>query len=311
MAADDARATEIVYHAESHGPEVSADSAHIAAATDLAAAVANDDPTATLAAVHRIVFTPHWHIVRLRVLSRSGKLLADVGGPYVIAPVTGQLTYRGNVVGSYVMSVQDDVGYAKLVTRFTHLPIELYRNRTPLLGRAWPHSQVPAALPADDTRITVRGVVSRTISFAVKQLPRGIARVVLAIPQPSAALADESCALVSVATLGQIATDTAELFDLPHSFRSSVPVDEEYRLFISVESGFGPNYIFVRSGPFQIAGTVAAGPTSIPSSGSFIFDARAWNVFSFAPDPPARIYLLFAAPSTGASGPSGASGATQ
>jgi hypothetical protein len=311
VAADDEWATKVIYRGESHGWEVSADSAHVTGAADLSTAVADDDETAALAAVTRIVFTPHWHIVRLRVLSRSGQLLADVGGPYIMAPVRGKLAYRGAAVGSYVVSVQDDVGYEKLVTRFTHLPIELYRDGQPLLGRGWPRSQVPTSLPADGTTLTVRGAVSQTTSFSVKQFPSGTARAVLAIPKPSAALAGQSCALVDVAVFGQIATDTAALFDLPHSFKSSVPVDQEYRLFVDAEGGLGPQYIFVRSGTIQIAGSFADGPTDIPSSGSFTFDGKTWSVFSFAPVPPARIYLLFAAPSTVASGPSGGSGATQ
>ena len=40
-----------------------------------------------------------------------------VSGPYVIAPVTGSLRSGGKVIGSFVMSVQDDVGFTKLETR--------------------------------------------------------------------------------------------------------------------------------------------------------------------------------------------------
>ena len=39
----------------------------------------------------RIVYHPFWHIVRLRVLDASGRVLADFGGPDVIAPVSGTL----------------------------------------------------------------------------------------------------------------------------------------------------------------------------------------------------------------------------
>jgi len=76
----------------------------------LASAVASGNPAMVRAATHEIVYTPVWHIVRLRVLSTSGQLLADVGGPYVLAPLTGQISYQGKVVGSFVMSVQDDLG---------------------------------------------------------------------------------------------------------------------------------------------------------------------------------------------------------
>jgi hypothetical protein len=305
LRAADEWAARIIYDGENRGWEVSADSAHITGATDLTIAVAHDDAAATLAAVTRIVFTPHWHIVRLRVLSRSGQLLADVGGPYVIAPLTGQLTYRGAAVGSYVMSVQDDIGYEKLVTRFTHLPIELYRDGRPLMRRHWPQSEVPPSVPADGTTLNVGGGVSQTASFIVRQFPSGTARVVLAIPQPSAPLVEQPCRMVRVTAFGEIAEDIAELFDLPHSFKSSLHLNEEYKLFVDVDSGFGPEFVFVRSAYAQLAGTDASGPASIPSGGSFVYRGQRWSVFSFAPEPPTRIYLLFPAPVSDPSGPSG------
>ena len=48
----------------------------------LVQAVAQRDPTATEAAIKALL---HHHIVRLRVLDASGQVLADIGGPYVIA----------------------------------------------------------------------------------------------------------------------------------------------------------------------------------------------------------------------------------
>lgn len=301
--ANDEWATKVIYDDENHGWEVSADAAHVTGATDLITAVADDDAAATLRAVTRIVFTPHWHIVRLRVLTRSGRLLADVGGPYVIAPITGKLESHGAVVGTYVMSVQDDVGYEKLVTRFTHLPIELYRDGRAIMGRNWPQSQLPASLPADGTTITVGAVSSEIASFGVNQFPSGTARVVLAIPKPSAALATQSCPVVSARTFGAIAEDIAELFDLPASFKSRVPIDQEYRHFVDVEIGFGPKYVFVRDAESQVADTLASAPARIPTSGSFVYDGQSWNVFSFEPVSPTRIYLLFPAAASGAGTP--------
>jgi len=49
-------------------------------------------PRATQKAVSRIVYHHFWHIVRLRALDTAGRVLADVGGPYVIAPVRGVLS---------------------------------------------------------------------------------------------------------------------------------------------------------------------------------------------------------------------------
>ncbi len=50
-------------------------------------AVARRDPKGTRSAIEALL---HQHIVRLRV-SAGGRLLADVGGPYVLAPVTAPL----------------------------------------------------------------------------------------------------------------------------------------------------------------------------------------------------------------------------
>ena len=85
----------------------------------------------------RCVYKPHWHIVRLRV-ERGGHVLADVGGPHVTAPVSGMLRAHGRTLGRYVMSVQDDLGYVKLVTRFIGAPIDLYQTRLVRDGHAAP-----------------------------------------------------------------------------------------------------------------------------------------------------------------------------
>ena len=80
-----------IYRNELAGTEVSFDLEQITGAADLLSAVAGHDRAGALKAVSRIVFHRHWHIVRLRALDASGHLLADVGGPYVIAPVSGVL----------------------------------------------------------------------------------------------------------------------------------------------------------------------------------------------------------------------------
>lgn len=114
-----------IYDGEAGGSAVAEDVSHIVGSPELLSAVAAGDQPAVYAAVHAIVYTPHWHIVRLRVV-KNGRVLADVGGPYIIAPVRGALRQAARKVGSFVMSVQDDVGYVKLVTRFTGVPIDLY-----------------------------------------------------------------------------------------------------------------------------------------------------------------------------------------
>jgi hypothetical protein len=288
-----------IYLGERGGAEVTADLGHITSASYLAQAVADNDVAATVAATHRLVYTRHWHIVRLRVLSEAGGLLADVGGPSILAPVRGKITYQGSVVGSFVMSVQDDLGYEKLVTRFTGLPIELYRHGAPLMGRLWPASEVLLQPPADGTRVSVSGVRSVTVAYDVSAFPIGVTRVVLAIPQASAALASDSCVVVNELTYGRIARTIAELFDLPRTAENFVMLDDQYDT---------TKLIFVRAGSNQIASTSGqAGPATIPTSGTIDYDGQTWIVYSFVPVTPqsrVRIYLLFpdAAPTTGSTG---------
>lgn len=310
VAAADVQAMYDIYKGENDGPEVHADSARITSAQDLATAVANNDQAAALAAVTRIVYTPHWHIVRLRVLSSSGRLLADVGGPYIIAPVTGSLSYHGTVVGTYVMSVQDDVGYTKLVTRFGGLPIALYLRGKPVVTRHFPASEVPAHIPPNGTRITVNGRASNTVTYTTNAFPSGPLHVLLAIPKTGATLATQTCEVVTDDTLGRVVEHIAALYKLPSA----------YAPFVMTAGGFGAKYIFVRSGATELAGTFPNGPSNLPVSGSYVFNGVTFQVFSFSPIPPARIYLMFAPPvaggatgssgTTGASGASGASGST-
>ncbi len=129
----DATVAQGIFAGETHSSEVNADVARITGFQALLSALASDNEAAVYAAVHTIVYTPHWHIVRLRVV-KAGHVLADVGGPDVIAPVSGALRWKGRTVGTYVMSVQDDVGYVKLVSRFIGIPVDLYRNGSFLMG---------------------------------------------------------------------------------------------------------------------------------------------------------------------------------
>lgn len=294
-------ATLSIYDGELHSSEVTADGGHVARAANLASAVAADDAAATLAATTTIVYHSAWHIVRLRVLSSSGRVLADVGGPYVLAPVKGEITFQGKLVGSYVMSVQDDLGYEKLVTRFTHLPIEMYRDGQPLIGRDFPLVDVPAQIPVAGSSITVGGVVSVAVSYYVKAFPSGQARVLLAVPRAKLALAASSCTVISALTYTKVAEDTAKLLNLPG----------ESGLFVGVMRQFDPEkLVFVREGSTQLASTERlSGPASIPPGGTVSYEGQTWFVVSFVAVPAVRVYLLFpvAGPASGSTGSTGAS----
>jgi hypothetical protein len=281
-----------IYADELASSEVTADRGHVTGATDLASAVAHDDAAAALAAATRIVYTHHWHIVRLRVLSSDGRLLADVGGPFVLAPVRGQITYHSAVVGRFVMSVQDDLGYEKLVTRFTGLPIELYRNGSPLMGRDFPRREVPPHLPLQGTPIRVNGVLSVPVAYSLHAFPAGTIDVTLAIPRASAALEATACLGVRARTYAGIAVHIAALLNL----RTAATA------FMTLEGGLDAgNLIFVRQGQTQLASSDdRPGPPSIPLSGRLDYARRSWLVRSFLAAGSVRVYLLFpVGPATG------------
>jgi len=123
----------IIYEGELAGHEVKQDARHVRASRALAAGLADGDAAAVLAATEAVVYHPVWHIVRLRVSSPSGSVVADVGGPYVLAPVRGLIRYHGKTVGRYAMSVQDDAGYAKrscvAVNALTYTSIAIHLAR--------------------------------------------------------------------------------------------------------------------------------------------------------------------------------------
>jgi hypothetical protein len=87
-------------------------------------AVEHHEPAA---AEHAIDALLNQHIVRLRV-SSAGQLLSDVGGPYVLGPVTAPLRLGGRTIGSLVLSIQDDEGYLRLTRRLAGLAVLMYMN---------------------------------------------------------------------------------------------------------------------------------------------------------------------------------------
>ena len=289
-----------IYQGERAGQEVSQDTGHVLASRALAAALAAGNSTAVLAATHALVYHRHWHIVRLRVLSRSGAVLADVGGPYVLAPVPGQISYRGKTVGAFLMSVQDDAGYAKLVQRFGGLPIEIYAAGKPVEGQQFPPSGAPALLPADGSPLSIGGVQYVAATYALKGFPNTVDRVLLAVPRVTAALEASSCLQVAAATYKVIAIHLAH----------HVPLPSNAGVFVGVDRAFDPAArIFVVSRSRLLASTdrTSAAPV-LPLAGAATYLGQQWLVESFAPVSGVRVYLLYpAGQPVGATGPSGAS----
>ncbi len=280
IAAVDESVARRIYIAELRGYEVRADVAHITGSTELRTALQASDLPAIYAAVYAIVYAPHWHIVRLRVVQK-GRVLADVGGPDIIAPVSGTLRAKGKAIGSFMMSVQDDLGYTKLVSRFIDVPIDLYRGGSLVMGTLQP----PVSSPRNGESLTVNYGNYRALVFNTAAFPTGALKVALFVPAPAGAFAARSCEAVRTAAWGSIASHVAARF---------TPLSAHYEDFRHTLQGVSDGLVFVRLGLARLAG---AGPSRLPSSGIVKYHGRRWAVYSFAPTPLARIYFL--TPTTG------------
>jgi hypothetical protein len=184
---------------ESGGSEVTRAVQTIEADRVLANAVAGDDLPAVRSEVLALVFN-HEHIVRLRVL-RDGVVLDDFGGPFVTAPISGSLTLDGRVVGTFVMSIQDDAGYQKLVQRLDGADTVLSYQGATVLANIAPGDQT---LPPRGT-VVLGGVSYLVASFSVPRFPNGRLNVSLLLPSPAPGLARQSCPQVAADVLAGVA----------------------------------------------------------------------------------------------------------
>jgi len=274
----DAVAARLIYAGELHGTETRADIGHITSSTPLLGALAEGNQAAVQAAVHALVYAPSWHIVRLRV-TNAGGVVSDIGGPYIIAPVTGALRWHGRTVGHFVMSVQDDVGYVKLETRFIGAPVEIYRNGLPLMGTVKP---APAKV-GNGAVVSVAGRAYQTLVLNMNAFPTGGLQVALMVSPPSAAAARQSCAAVRLAAWGSIARHVASRFK---------PLASHYADLVSVLQATTGFRAYVTSGSRRIAG--GAGPRRLPATGNVSFAGHSWSVYSWSPSAGVRVYLLTA-----------------
>lgn len=127
----------------------------------LVRAVMRDDPVALRAAIVALFRVHSLHVVRIRATTASGRLVNDVGGPFVLAPASTALRAPdGRVVGHLTLSVQDDTGYIKLVRRFTAADVLLH-TATGVVPGSSPDSGAPAfsfdatAFPAGDLAVSL------------------------------------------------------------------------------------------------------------------------------------------------------------
>jgi DNA-binding FadR family transcriptional regulator len=139
-------------------------------------AVARRDPVAAKRAVAGLL---NHHIVRLRV-SAGGRLLADVGGPYVLAPVHAPLRLGGRSIGSFVLSIQDDEGYKRLAGRLVGLNVLMYMGARLVKNSLGP---APGAVPASGS-YRYRGRTFRVFTIHAESFPSGPLRIAVLIPIP-------------------------------------------------------------------------------------------------------------------------------
>ena len=136
-------------------------------------AVAARDVAATRAAIIGF-FAAHIHVVRVRVMV-GGKLLYDLGGPHVLAPVEGTLREGGRVVGHFLMAIQDDAGYLKLAQLFTGAEVLMRTSAGQVAGTLNPG---PAKVP-DRGSVSYGGRSYQVYSFTGTAFPSGPLRISL------------------------------------------------------------------------------------------------------------------------------------
>lgn len=167
------RVGERIYEEEAHSPYVTATVKHMEADAAFRAAVAARDPAATRRAIIGF-FAAHIHVVRVRV-TVGGKLLYDLGGPHVLAPVAGTLRQGGRVIGRFLMAIQDDAGYLRLAHLFTGGEVLMRTGPTQVEGTLAPG---PSSVPTRGT-VAYRGHTFQAYSFTGTAFPSGPLRISL------------------------------------------------------------------------------------------------------------------------------------
>ena len=165
---------EQIYNEEARGGAAQGQVRRAASSPPLLSAIARADPVAARSAVIALL---NQHIVRLRVL-RGSQLLADVGGPYVLAPVTGIVGTPAAPNARIVLSVQDDLGYLKLAHRLIGVEVLIRQGARQIMGTLQPG---PPVVP-DLGPVSWRGRRYEAFSLQAASFPSGTLRISLLVP---------------------------------------------------------------------------------------------------------------------------------
>jgi hypothetical protein len=270
-----------IYAFELASPEVSKDKRQVESYGPLLSALEAGNSAAISEAVTSLVYS-HTHVVRLRV-TRGSKVLADVGGPQILAPVGGTLRRNGRTLGHYVLSVQDDLGYVKLVTRFIGVPLVLSAG-SHALNIEGAVSPGPAAIPTHGA-VSYNGNGYQAFSLPAQAFPSGGLRIAILVPVPGS-LSRQSCSAIKVAELGRVAERVSHRFSLGAS---------NFGSYIKATAPLTGGLIYIRAGSHQLAGSSHPGPAKLPSQGRVKYRGSRYGVSSFTAASGAgqvRIYQL-------------------
>ncbi|HMD57736.1 MAG TPA: hypothetical protein VKG82_09730 [Solirubrobacteraceae bacterium] len=268
-----------IYALELASAEVRSDQRQVEGYEPLLAALAAGDRPAVEAAVTSLVYS-HTHVVRLRV-SAAGAVVADVGGPYILAPVGGSLRYHGRTVGRYLLSVQDDSGYQKLEQRYIGAPLimRIGSRQIPVEGTL-PSSA--GSLPTGG-RVTYHGASYQLVTLHAHAFPAGTLSISLLIAAPSSSSA--SCSAVIAGELDRIGERVWHRFSAVGAPPSA---------FVHALGGLTGALAYVRAGSTEIAGSTRPGPR-LRDSGTVRYRGKTYVVASFPTDvrgTAVRVYQL-------------------
>ncbi len=196
-----------LYASESTGPALTAQARRVARDPGLLAAVAAHDPLAIRAAIVALLDE---HIVRVRVVA-PGLAPVDVGGPYVLGPITVPLRAGGRTIGSAEVSIQDVLGFVLLARRLVGVQIVVALPATPAVTPAEAEliasssvrvggypvvlragkpptmstlADAPASLPAQGT-VQIGGLAYSVFTLTATAFPSGPLPVSVLVPTSS------------------------------------------------------------------------------------------------------------------------------